>query len=131
MLRFDYMASDFNPHFLILGSRDELESLAGLLRDYAEDAMPMDLLERYPNPAAKAAVLLEPVRDAEQGMHEVGESEFRWGLQGWQASVIADSIDKLTTDRSGSEIFQVGTEGEIAVKVSHGEFTDDFLVTKR
>jgi hypothetical protein len=31
----------------------------------------------------------------------------------------------------GSDIFEIGNEGEIPVKVSRGEFTDDFLVSKR
>jgi hypothetical protein len=33
--------------------------------------------------------------------------------------------------KSGSEILELGSEGEIPVKVSRGEFTDDFLVTRR
>jgi hypothetical protein len=46
---------------------------------------------------------------------------------------IAERIDHLTSEdrKSGSEIIEVGSEGEIPVKISRGEFTDDFLVTKR
>jgi hypothetical protein len=33
--------------------------------------------------------------------------------------------------KSGSEILEVGSEGEIPVKISRGEFTDDFPISRR
>jgi len=46
---------------------------------------------------------------------------------------MAERIELLTErdTKSGSEILEIGSEGEIPVKVSRGEFTDDFLVTRR
>lgn len=131
MLRFDFMASDFNPHLLILGDHAELAELASVLRGYAEGEEPVDLACRFPNPAATASLLLAPADEARQGVHHEEGTVFKWGLLGWQASVIADGIEKLNEDRSGSQVFELGAEGEIPLKVSHGEFTDDFLVTKR
>lgn len=131
MLRFDHMASDFNEHFLILGSDAELSSLAGTLREYAANGEPVDLAERFANPGTSASLRLEPAEGHQQGLHLVEDGLFRWGLLGWQASIIADGIDKLNSDRSGSEIFQLGADGEIPVKISHGEYEDEFLVTKR
>jgi hypothetical protein len=65
-------------------------------------------------------------------MRDLGGT-FSWKLNDWQAARIAERIDLLTPadNKSGSEIFEVGSEGEIPVKVSRGEFTDDFLVSKR
>ena len=46
---------------------------------------------------------------------------------------MAERIEPLTErdNKSGSETLEIGGEGEIPVKVSRGEFTDDFLVTRR
>ena len=46
---------------------------------------------------------------------------------------MAERIELLTErdNKSGSEILEIGSEGEIPVKVSRGEFTDDFLITRR
>jgi hypothetical protein len=56
-----------------------------------------------------------------------------WKLNSWQAIRIAERIELLTPsdNKSGSEILEVGSEGEIPVKVSRGEFTDDFLIDQR
>lgn len=131
MLRFDFMASDFDPHFLILGDSGELGELASFLRTYSADAAPVDLTERFRSPAVTVSLLLAPAEANAQGLHQIGETAFKWGLLGWQASIIADGIEKLQADRSGSQLFELGSEGEIPLKVSHGEFTDDFLVSKR
>jgi hypothetical protein len=57
---------------------------------------------------------------------------FRWGLNAWQAEKIAERIELLTPahQKSGSDIIELGVEGEIPVKISLGEFTDDFLVQR-
>ena len=64
-------------------------------------------------------------------MREVNGS-FKWVLNAWQAGRIAERIDLLTPadHKSGSDLFEVGSEGEVPVKVSRGEFTDDYLVSK-
>ena len=70
--------------------------------------------------------------DHEFGMHPK-QKEFAWYLNAWQAEQIADRINRLAaeTEKSGSEIFEIGSDGEIPVKVSRGEFTDDFLISRR
>jgi hypothetical protein len=57
---------------------------------------------------------------------------FCWTLNGWQAEKIAERIELLTPahQKSGSDIIELGVEGEIPVKISLGEFTDDFLVQR-
>ena len=65
-------------------------------------------------------------------MRDLG-GRFVWKLTDWQARRIADRIELLSApdSKSGSEILENGSDGEIPVKVSRGEFTDDFLISRR
>jgi hypothetical protein len=102
MLRFDHLPSDFHPLFLFLGDREDLAVLAALLRSF------------------------------DFGLKPDNQNGFRWGLNAWQAEQIAERIEALTPpdQKSGSDIIELGVDGEIPVKVSRGEFTDDFLVRR-
>lgn len=133
MLRFDYLPSDFNPLFLFLGERQDLLALAGLLRSFAENPRQLDVAEQLAGAKSRTTLRLVPIEgDAgDFGMMEHREG-FRWGLNAWQAEKIAERIELLTPahHKSGSDIIELGVEGEIPVKVSLGEFTDDFLVQR-
>jgi hypothetical protein len=131
MLRFEYMPSDFNPLFLFIGEGADLAALAKLLRVFAESPREIAVAERIPGATSLAPLVLMPA-DEEFGMRDLG-GRFCWKLNDWQAARIAERIEQLSPHdyKSGSEIFEVGSEGEIPVKVSRGEFTDDFLVSKR
>jgi hypothetical protein len=128
MLRFDYMHSDFYPLFLFIGEGSDLAALAKLLRRFAESPEEAPVKDRIPGAESRILLTLAPA-DGESGMRDLG-GKFSWKLDDWQALRIAERIETLTpTDKkSGSEILEVGSEGEIPVKVSRGEFTDDFLV---
>jgi hypothetical protein len=131
MLRYEYMPSDFHPVFLFLGEASDLAALARLLRRFAENPEPIAVAERIPGTISRNALSLTPA-DNEFGMRDLG-GRFAWKLTGWQAEQIAERVELLTQrdNKSGSEILDIGSEGEIPVKVSRGEFTDDFLVTRR
>jgi hypothetical protein len=131
MLRFEYMPSDFQPIFLFIGEGPDLADLARLLRRFAEKPQEIAVGETIPGAKWSAPLTLAPA-DGEFGMRDLG-GKFSWNLNDWQATRIAERIDLLTPadQKSGSEIFEVGSEGEIPVKVSRGEFTDDFLISKR
>ena len=131
MLRYEFMPSDFHPLFLFLGEAADLAALARLLRRFAENPMPTVVAERIPGATSRDALVLTPADDA-FGMRDLG-GRFGWKLTPWQAERIAERIEILSErdTKSGSEILELGSEGEIAVKVSRGEFTDDFLVTRR
>ena len=131
MLRYEYMPSDFHPLFLFLGEGPDLAALAKLLRRFAENPQQIAVAERIPGATSRDALVLMPA-DNEFGMRDLGGG-FAWKLTGWQAERIAQRIELLAPrdNRSGSEILEIGSEGEIPVKVSRGEFTDDFLVTRR
>jgi hypothetical protein len=131
MLRFEHMPSDFHPLFLFIGEASDLAALAKLLRRFAGDPQPITVSERIPGAKSRDALVLTPADD-EFGMRDLGGS-FAWRLNGWQAERIAERIELLTPveNKSGSDILEVGSEGEIPVKVSRGEFTDDFLIDRR
>lgn len=132
MLRFDYMHSDFHPIFLFLGEAQDLSRLAMLLRDFARAPREISLDPLGENTApARLTLAIVPSEDS-YGMRDVGDRTFNWRLNAWQAERIAERIDVLTPEdnKSGSEILELGSEGEIPVKVSRGEFTEDFLITQ-
>lgn len=131
MLRFEYMPSDFHPLFLFLGEAADLAALATLLRRFADDPQSIAVAERIPGAVSRDALVLAPADD-EFGMRDLG-GRFAWKLTDWQAERIAERIELLTPEdnKSGSEIVEIGSDGEIPVKLSRGEFTDDFLITRR
>jgi hypothetical protein len=133
MLRFDYLPSDFNPMFLFLGERQDLQTLANLLRSFADDPRQLDVREQLTTATSRTTLRLLPAEAevGDCGMKQ-GREGFRWGLNAWQAEKIAERIEALTLEdrKSGSDIIELGVEGEIPVKVSLGEFTDDFLVQR-
>jgi hypothetical protein len=132
MLRFEHMPSDFHPLFLFLGEGLDLAALARLLRRFAEQPQTLAVAERIPGATSRNKLVLTPADDGEFGMRDLGGS-FAWKLTDWQAQRIAERIELLTPEdnRSGSEILEIGSNGEIPVKVSRGEFTDDFLIARR
>jgi hypothetical protein len=132
MLRFEYMPSDFHPVFLFLGEGPDLAALARLLRRFAESPQTFAVAERIPGATSRDELVLTPADDGEFGMRDLG-GRFAWKLTDWQAQRIAERIELLTPadNKSGSEIVEIGSEGEIPVKVSRGEFTDDFLISRR
>ena len=131
MLRFEHMPSDFHPLFLFIGEGTDLAALARLLRQFADDPQEISIAEHVPGATSRAGLMLAP-GDGEFGMRDIGGA-FVWKLNSWQAARIAEQIELLTPGdhKSGSEILEVGSEGEIPVKVSRGEFTDDFLIDRR
>jgi hypothetical protein len=131
MLRFEYMPSDFHPIFLVVGEGADLAALAKLLRRFSEKPEEISVRDHIPDARSRAPLMLSPA-DGEFGMRDV-EGAFSWRLNDWQARRIAERIETLTPEdnKSGSEILEVGSDGEIPVKVSRGEFPDDFLISKR
>jgi hypothetical protein len=134
MLRFDYMQSDFHPLFLFLGESEDLTALAGLLRTFAERPRPLNVGEHLAGSRSKVTLTVVPEEGTtgNYGLKPDGSGSFRWGLNAWQANEIAGRIALLTPahNKSGSEIIELGAEDEIPVKISLGEFTDDFLVRR-
>jgi hypothetical protein len=133
MLRFDHLPSDFNPMFLFLGEKQDLMALANLLRSFAEAPRVLDVRQQLSGAKSRTTLRLVPAEgDAANFGMKQDRDGFRWTLNSWQAGEIAERIELLTPahQKSGSDIIELGVEGEIPVKVSLGEFTDDFLVQR-
>ncbi|TKW78586.1 MAG: hypothetical protein DI543_09660 [Bradyrhizobium icense] len=133
MLRFDHLPSDFNPLFLFLGEKQDLTALAKLLRSFATSPRPLDVKEQLSGAKSRTTLRLVPAEgDAGDFGMRTGQGGFRWVLNSWQAEKIAERIEALTPaqQKSGSDIIELGVDGEIPVKISLGEFTDDFLVLR-
>lgn len=134
MLRFDFMPSDFHPLFLFLGEASDLSALATLLRDFAENPRAIDVRERLRGSTSRTHLHLLPADEqaGRYGLLPVADGMFEWRLNAWQAGQIAARVDGVVSPdrKDGSEIVELGIEGEIPVKISRGEFTDDYLITK-
>ena len=121
MLRIKFLPSDFNPMVLVLGEAEDLHRLAATLRNFAGKPAEMPLEHSRICLTASVGPL---------GIHSAGEpGAFLWRLDAAHAETFADQIDSLAQPSrvAGSEVLECTTEEEIPVKVSRGEYTEDFL----
>jgi hypothetical protein len=121
MLRVGFLPSDFNPMVLVLGESEDLHRLAATLRRFAREPTEAALERSCINLTASAGPL---------GIHAAAKpGAFLWRLDAAHAGTFAEQIDALADPSrlAGSEILECTTEEEIPVKVSRGEYTDDFL----
>ena len=129
MLRVGFLPSDFHPMVLMPGETEDLRALAGVLRRFAREpgAMRLDALA-FCTAANGTRIALMPGSDAGNGLHRPEEPShaFAWHLDAARAAEHAERVEALADPacRAGSETLE---DGEVAVTVSRGEFTDDFL----
>jgi len=128
VLRIGFLPSDFNPMVLMLGEAEDLRLLAGTLRRFAREQadVRLDRLGFCTAPRTTVTVTASP---GSPGIHPMAAGDFLWRLDAERAGAFADRIDQLATPSlaAGSEILACTTQEEIPVKVSRGEYTDDFL----
>jgi hypothetical protein len=128
MLRIGFLPSDFNPMVLLLGEADDLRLLAGVLRRFAHEQadVPLEKLGFCTAPCTAITVTASP---GDRGIQPIADNHFVWRVDPALAGAFADRIDRLAVPScaAGSEILECITEEEIPVKVSRGEYTDDFL----
>ena len=128
MLRVGFLPSDFNPMVLMLGEAEDLRLLAGVLRRFAREQadVPLGQLGFCAAPRTAVTVTASP---GAPGIQPIADNTFIWRLDADQAAAFADQIDQLAlpSRTAGSEILECTTEEEIPVKVSRGEYTEDFL----
>ena len=130
MLRVGFLPSDFNPMVLMLGEAEDLRLLAGVLRRFAHERTDVRLNELGFCARAAHAGHRDGVTWRAQVSNPIADNSFVWRLDAEQAGAFADQIDQLAVPSraAGSEILECTTEEEIPVKVSRGEYTDDFLL---
>jgi hypothetical protein len=131
VLRIGFLPSDFNPMVLMLGEAEDFRALAGVLRYFAREQMDtrLDRLG-FCRPGGTPLTLMPA--GGEPGItRDPGEAHaFRWQVDADLALIFADLVESLAhpARAAGSEFLAVGTDDEIPVKISRGEFTDDFLM---
>ena len=130
MLRIGYLPSDFNPMVLILGEAEDLRALAGVLRQFVRSGEVV-ALHGLPFCAAATPIVLCPA-DVGSGVRLVGDppGQVSWCLSNERAAAFADQMESLASPGrvAGSEMLSCGGHDEIPVKVSRGEYTEDFLL---
>jgi hypothetical protein len=131
MLRFGFLPSDFHPLLLLLGEADDMRRFARLLRRFAKDSREVRLETCDFCAAAAGTAIVLRTSGALPGMHQVQSTSnaFVWALEPWRAEMFAEMIEQLAEPcrKSGSVMLECGLVSETAVKVSLGEYTDDFL----
>lgn len=131
MLRIGFLPSDFNPMLLMLGEQEDLRALGGVLRQFARDggAVRLDGLAFC---AASGTQVTLSDGAGPPGLHAVPDAAdaFVWRLDAPRAAAFAELVDDLAaaSRKAGSELLECTQEEEIPVKVSRGEYTDDFLL---
>ncbi len=130
MMRFSFLPSDFHPMVLFLGEAPAMRHFAGVLRRFANEPVDLDfesseLLFTADNTRIRLTNSAE-----RSGMHRIPGTarSFVWNLEPWQAVEFADMIEELADPdcKSGSAMLEAA-HGEIKVKASLGEYTEDFL----
>ena len=128
MMRIGFLPSDFNPMVLMLGEAEDCRTLAGVLQRFAADGADVALADlgfcRLAGPD-----LLLTAAPGPPGVQHCQDHAFIWRVPRDQAAAFAERLDDLADPArlAGSEDLDCGTEDGIAVRVSRGEYTDDFL----
>lgn len=133
MLRIGFLPSDFNPMVLMLGEAEDFRALAGVLRYFARD--PIDTrIDRLAFCAQGATPLTIALADRKTGIsaHPADPDGLLWQLHPDRAAAFAETVEDLASPGrpAGSEILACGIEEEIPVKISRGEYTEDFLTSR-
>jgi hypothetical protein len=130
MLRIGFLPSDFNPMGLMPGEAEDLRLLAAVLRRFAHERTDVSLDRLGFCTGLHIAVTLTASPGA-PGIQPVADNAFVWRIDAQLAADFADQVDQLAipSRAAGSEILECTTEEEIPVKISRGEYTEDFLRT--
>ena len=131
MLRVAFLPSDFNPMVLMLGESEDLHCLAGVLRQFARSGGMVRLDELAFCTATRTRITLVQAAGSPGVQPAEGDGDhYLWRLDGTQAAEFAERVEELAVPSrvAGSELLACGTGEGIPVKVSRGEYTDDFLL---
>lgn len=132
MLRIGFLPSDFNPMLLMLGEQEDMRALGGVLRGFGRDGgtVRLDTLA-FCAPRGTQVTLCGG--DGPPGLHAQPDAPgaFVWRLDAETAAAFAALADGLAaaSRKAGSELLACTQEEEIPVKISRGEYADDFLRT--
>ncbi len=130
MLRIGFLPSDFNPMLLMLGEAEDFRALAGVLRYFARDPIGTRI-DRLGFCRPGGTRLTLALAGGTQGVmrSRSDPDDVLWCLDAATAQGFADLVEGLAHPSrvAGAEFLACGIEEEIPVKISRGEYTDDFL----
>jgi hypothetical protein len=128
MMRIGFLPSDFNPMILMLGEAEDCRALGGVFRRFARDGADVAFSGLGFCQVVGTDVLLTAAAGP-PGVQRCDRHAFIWRVPPGMAAGFAERLDDLAEPGriAGSEALDCGTEDGIAVKVSRGEYTDDFL----
>jgi hypothetical protein len=129
MMRIGFLPSDFNPMILMLGEAEDCRALGGVLRRFSRDGENVAFAQLRFCQVVGTDVLLTAA-PGPAGVQRGEGRAFIWRVPSEMAARFAERLDELAEPGrvAGSEDLACGPEDGIAVKVSRGEYTDDFLV---
>lgn len=133
MLRMSFMPSDFHPILLVLGQAKELLVLADALEKFAEQGDRLVLNDEGIFSTDTRVELQEIDTDAGEklGLWQAspGSLELIWRIPKTYARIFSNEIANLANsgDRAGSATLECDVLGEIRVKVSIGEWEENYL----
>jgi hypothetical protein len=129
MMRIGFLPSDFNPMILMLGEAEDCRALGGVLRRFARDRSDVSFAALGFCQVVGPDVLLTAA-PGPGGVQRCEAHAFIWRVPVAMAVDFAERLDNLAEPGrvAGSEALDCGTEDGITVKVSRGEYTDDFLL---
>jgi hypothetical protein len=98
------------------------------LRQFAHEQSDVRL-DRLGFCAASHTTLTVTASPGAPGIQAVAQNDLVWRLDAERAGAFADQISQLAVPArtAGSEMLECTTAEEIPVKVSRGEYTEDFL----
>jgi hypothetical protein len=128
MMRIGFLPSDFNPMILMLGEAEDCRALGGVLRRFARDGADVAFSGLGFCQIVGTDVLLTAAAGL-AGVQQCKEHAFIWRIPPETAAEFAERLDDLADPGriAGSETLDCDTRDGITVKVSRGEYTDDFL----
>ncbi|MDR6267475.1 hypothetical protein [Roseobacter sp. N2S] len=130
MLRMRFMPCDFHPILLVLGNAADLARFADLLAGFARTGDAIDLERSGVFSEDTTVRLVEETTPP--GLWRDGTSGRRliWRLTRDQATEFAREVSKIADGHTlaGSATLECEVLNEIRIKVSLGEFEDEFLL---
>lgn len=133
MLRMSYMPSDFHPILLVLGQADELLVLADALETFSKQGERLLLNDAGVHSTDTRVELQETQQDSGEklGLWPISprSMELAWRLPRAYARIFSDEVANLANsgEPAGSTTLECDVLGEVRVKVSIGEWEDNYL----
>lgn len=133
MLRMSFMPSDFHPILLVLGQAEELIVLANALDKFSQQGGRLVLNDEGLHSTDTRVELQEHDTDAckKVGLWPTspGGMELEWNLPLAYARIFSDEVANLAKsgEVAGSTTLECDVLGEVRVKVSIGEWEENYL----